>query len=96
MGRGLEERLVDGRQVRAARVLLGWNQATLADRARISLPTVKRLEADVGDVSAASLSTVVAALGSAGVLFLGPGAIGSVELGEGGPILTGVALVGRS
>ena len=32
-------------QLRAARGLLGWSQSELAERAGLSLPTVKRLEA---------------------------------------------------
>ena len=35
-------------QIRAARGLLGWSQSELAKRARLSLPTVKRVEAGTG------------------------------------------------
>ena len=35
-------------QLRAARGLLGWSQGELADRAGLSLPTVKRLEGAYG------------------------------------------------
>ena len=35
-------------QMRAARGLLGWSQSELAKRARLSLPTVKRMEAGRG------------------------------------------------
>ena len=31
-------------QIRAARALLGWSQTELAERAGLSLPTVKRVE----------------------------------------------------
>jgi transcriptional regulator with XRE-family HTH domain len=31
-------------QIRAARALLGWSQTELAERAELSLPTVKRVE----------------------------------------------------
>jgi predicted transcriptional regulator len=36
------------RQIKAARHLLGWSQQELASRARVSLPTIKRLEAEDG------------------------------------------------
>ncbi len=36
------------RQVKAARALLAWSQEDLAEAAGVSLPTVKRLEADDG------------------------------------------------
>ena len=35
-------------QIRAARGLLGWSQSELARRAKLSLPTVKRVEAEAG------------------------------------------------
>ena len=35
-------------QLRAARGLLGWSQTTLASRAKLSLPTVKRVEGGFG------------------------------------------------
>jgi len=35
-------------QIRAARGLLGWSQTELAERAGLSLPTVKRVEAEKG------------------------------------------------
>ena len=36
---------VSTRQIKAARSLLGWSQEKLAAAARVSIPTVKRLEA---------------------------------------------------
>jgi transcriptional regulator with XRE-family HTH domain len=38
--------MITARQSRAARALLGWTQETLADRARISLTALKRLESE--------------------------------------------------
>jgi len=40
--------MITARQSRAARALLGWTQETLADRARISLTALKRLESENG------------------------------------------------
>ena len=36
--------MITARQSRAARALLGWTQETLADKARVSLTALKRLE----------------------------------------------------
>jgi len=40
--------MITARQSRAARALLGWTQETLADKARISLTALKRLESESG------------------------------------------------
>ena len=66
-------------QLRAARGLLGWSQSKLAERAGLSLPTVKRVEAGQGiRVSDDARSKLQNALESAGVEFIdenggGPG-----------------------
>ena len=58
-------------QIRAARALVGWSQSELADRARLSLPTVKRAEqADGTPVSDDARSKLQRALESAGVVFI--------------------------
>lgn len=40
--------MITARQFRAARALLGWTQETLADKARVSLTALKRLESTSG------------------------------------------------
>ncbi len=66
-------------QLRAARGLLGWSQTDLARNAGLSLPTVKRVEADLGiRVSQEARSKLRAALEKAGIEFIdenggGPG-----------------------
>ena len=66
-------------QLRAARGLLGWSQSKLAARAGLSLPTVKRVEADLGPrVSDEARNKLRRTLESAGVEFIdenggGPG-----------------------
>jgi transcriptional regulator with XRE-family HTH domain len=66
-------------QLRAARALLGWSQTQLAEKAGLSLPTVKRVETDRGPkVSAAARQALQTALESGGVEFIaenggGPG-----------------------
>lgn len=66
-------------QLRAGRVLLGLSQADVAGRACLSVPTVKRAEAEAGiSVSEAARAAMRAALEAAGVEFIeenggGPG-----------------------
>ena len=66
-------------QIRAARALLGWSQTDLADRAELSLPTVKRVEINSDlRVSYEARLRLRTALEAAGVEFIdenggGPG-----------------------
>ena len=66
-------------QLRAARGLLGWSQTDLATRAGLSLPTVKRVEIDLGiRVSDDARAKLRHALETAGIEFIdenggGPG-----------------------
>lgn len=71
---------VSVRQVKAARMLLAWSQDDLAREAGIGLGTLKRLEADDGDLGGrpATAAAIVSALESAGIIFVadneeGPG-----------------------
>ena len=68
------------RQIKAARALLSWSQEELASSARVSLPTVKRLEALDGPLGGRpdTARKVRSALEAAGVDFIdenggGPG-----------------------
>lgn len=72
--------MLTGRQIAAARTLLGMNQAELAGKANISVPTLKRMEGSDGAASgmANNVGAVRAALEKGGVLFIdqngnGPG-----------------------
>ena len=72
--------MVSVRQVKAARALLAWSQAALAEASGVSEPTVARLEAQDGDLGgrADTGAKIVAALEAAGVTFMekngeGPG-----------------------
>jgi transcriptional regulator with XRE-family HTH domain len=66
-------------QMRAARGLLGWSQSELAKRAGLSLPTVKRVEAEKGPrVSDEARARIQQALETGGAQFIsqnggGPG-----------------------
>ena len=64
--------MITGEQIKSARALLRWNQTQLADRAGISVETVKRLERMKGNVSAyaATVEAVEQAFESAGIEFL--------------------------
>jgi len=58
-------------QVRAARALIGWSQAQLADAAGVPSSTVDRFEAaQPGAVPAETVDRLRAALESAGVVFI--------------------------
>ena len=68
------------RQVKAARALLAWSQEDLARAASLSVPTIKRLEAQDGPLGGRSEteSKICSALSRAGVEFIdenggGPG-----------------------
>ena len=65
--------MISGVQIRAGRALLGWDQAKLAERAGVSIITVKRLEAAGEQIQAqfATVMKVKSAFEKAGVLFLG-------------------------
>jgi transcriptional regulator with XRE-family HTH domain len=62
---------LSGRQIAAARTLLGLGQAELAAAAKISVPTLRRMESSVGAATgyANNLAAVRQALEAAGVEF---------------------------
>ncbi len=72
--------LVSIRQIKAARALVGMSQDDLAAASSVSLPTIKRLESQEGEVGGRreTAQALIAALEAAGVIFLpengnGPG-----------------------
>lgn len=63
--------MITARQSRAARALLGWTQETLADKARISLTSLKRLESENRlEVYESTRDQVRRALEAAGIVIL--------------------------
>ncbi|MCY1240380.1 hypothetical protein D9M68_279410 [compost metagenome] len=63
--------MITSRQTRAARALLGWNQETLADKARVSLTALKRLEsANDLRVHESTRDQVRRTLEAAGIVFI--------------------------
>lgn len=76
----MDQNNLSGRQLAAARTLLGKTQAEIASAAKISVPTLKRMEASEGSVSGMTnnVAAVVAALLDLGIIFIdqngnGPG-----------------------
>ena len=59
-------------QVRAARMLLRWEQKDLAEASGVSLPSIKRLETQPGELGAQdrTIQALVRALEKAGVEFI--------------------------
>jgi len=73
----------NGEQVRRARHLLGWTQQGVADKSRVSVATVEKMEAGVTQPKLFYVLAIKHALESAGVIFVeengeGPG----VRLGK--------------
>ena len=63
--------MTEASQVRAARALIGWSQAELADAAGVSLSVVDRFETGQPDnIPAEAVAKMRAALESAGVAFI--------------------------
>jgi transcriptional regulator with XRE-family HTH domain len=67
--------VITGAHIRAARALVSWSAATLAEKAGISYPTVQRAEStdDVPRIQATNLLAIQRVLEEAGVVFLDPG-----------------------
>jgi predicted transcriptional regulator len=63
--------LITSELIRAARALLRWEQRHLAEASSVSLPTVKRLEAQAGPLAghASTVAALVKALEDAGIEF---------------------------
>jgi transcriptional regulator with XRE-family HTH domain len=71
---------VTTRQIKAARALLGWSQADLAEKSKVSEPTIARLESVEGELGGREVTAqkIQEALEAAGIVFLesnggGPG-----------------------
>jgi predicted transcriptional regulator len=72
-------------QIRAARMLLRWEQKDLAEKSGVSLPTIKRLEIQPGPVGAnqTTIAALLRAFADAGIEFTNGGAPG-VRMMRGG------------
>ena len=77
-----KDQRITGRQIAAGRALVGLSQATLAAEARVSVPTLKRMEGSEGEATgmANNVMAVQSALEAAGIVFMDDG-----ETTTGGP-----------
>ncbi len=66
--------MVTTRQIKAARALLAWSQADLAEKSKISEPTIARLESVDGELGGRQITAqkIRATLEGAGIVFLQP------------------------
>jgi transcriptional regulator with XRE-family HTH domain len=64
--------IISGRQIRAARALLGWSQRELSRKAKVAFGTIQRMERFDGPVGSRTetLGRVVGVLEKAGIEFL--------------------------
>jgi hypothetical protein len=69
---------ITSEMIRAARALLRWDQAMLADKSKLSLPTIKRLEKHPGHPAGRedSVRSVQNALTGAGIEFIDRDGVG--------------------
>ena len=65
--------MMDASQIRAARALLSWKQAVLAEKAGLALTSVKNIERGTSDPRVSSLLAIQAAFETAGLVLLEPG-----------------------
>jgi transcriptional regulator with XRE-family HTH domain len=67
--------IITGRQLKAARALLGWEQTDLAKKAGVAVSTIRRMESFPDEIGArtGTLSLVKKALERAGIDFLNDG-----------------------
>ena len=65
--------MISGRQIRAARALLGWNGQDLADKCGISLKTLRRYEPQNGIPAGSTkvLESIESVLKDYGIVFTG-------------------------
>jgi len=61
---------ITAEQMRAARAMLRWEQEELAEKARVSVKTIKRMEASTGKMDSRSDFSVMKAFELAGIEFL--------------------------
>ena len=65
--------MIEGRQIRAARGLLGWSRSDLIEASGVSLSALLRLESAQADSRSSTLNKVMAALNAAGIEFINDG-----------------------
>lgn len=75
--------MVTGKQIRAARSLLGWTVKKLADCARVSVPTIQRIEGSPGTPSTTvhTLDAITKCLEAEGIEFFSESRSGNMLIG---------------
>ena len=75
--------MIDGRQIRAARAMLGWSREDLLKASGSSMSALLRMEGALADSRSSTLNKVVKALSLAGIEFVtrDDGAIGVILKG---------------
>ena len=66
----MDEDQIFAAQVRAARGLLSWSQAELAERCGLSRAVIARVEMDVTDARTSTVRAIRSAFSRAGVIFV--------------------------
>lgn len=61
---------ITGQQIRAARILIGWDRGDLAKKADVSLMTIQNIELDTKHPRPATLGRIVKAFADAGIEFI--------------------------
>ena len=76
--------MIDGRQIRAARAMLGWSREDLLKASGISMSALLRMEGALADSRGSTLNKVAKALTLAGIEFVtrDDGAIGVILKAE--------------
>jgi transcriptional regulator with XRE-family HTH domain len=77
---GYDADMITPGQIKAARALIGWTQAGLAEASGISEISIKKIETGATDPRSSTLAAIQAAFNDAGVVFLEPG-----DTRDGGP-----------
>ena len=62
--------MISGRQIQAARALIGWSQQDLADKAIVSRNAVNHIENARVDSKTSTVETMLRALAKAGIQFI--------------------------
>lgn len=72
--------MIEGRQIRAARALLGWSREDLVEASGVSISALNRLETGAADTRSSTWRKVLATLSHAGIEFItrDDGAVGVV------------------
>jgi predicted transcriptional regulator len=77
---GYQMVMITPAQIRAGRALLDWKQTELAERAGVSVISIKNVERGATDPRASTLKAIQSAFEDGGLVFLEPG-----DTRDGGP-----------